>query len=67
MRTLTLGRRSPGKSCRKFASSDIGVDYVGSHDVFLLYVTANFIKEMLASLTFWTKRSWNRKRINVVF
>ena len=67
MRALAQGRQSPGKSCRKFASCDIGVDYVGSHDVLVFYVTANFIKEMLASLTFWTKRRWNGKRINVVF
>lgn len=67
MRTLTLGRKSPGKSCRKFALCDIGVDYVGFYDVLVFYVTANFIKEMLVILTFWTKRSWNGKLVNVVF
>ena len=67
MRTFALRRKSPGKSCRKFASCNIGDDYVGSHDVLVFYVTANFIKEKLTSLTFWAKGSWNGKRINVVF
>ena len=47
-----LTRHSPEKSCRKFASCDEGVEYVGSHDVFVFYVAANFTKEMLAGLNF---------------
>ena len=47
-----LIRHSPEKPCQKFASCDKGVEYVGSHDVFVFYVAANFTKEMMAGLNF---------------
>ena len=47
-----LTRHSPKKPCRKFASCDEGVEYVGSHDVFVFYVAGNFTNEMLAGLSF---------------
>ena len=47
-----LTRHSPEKSCRKFASCDEGAEYVGSHDVFVFYVAANFTNEMMTGLNF---------------
>lgn len=49
---LALTRHSFEKSSQKFASFDKGVEYFGSHDIFVFYVAAKFNEEMLLDLNF---------------
>ena len=47
-----LTRQSPEKSNQKFGSCDKSAKFVGSHDVFVVHVAANFTNEMLSGLNF---------------
>ena len=47
-----LTRHLPIQSCPRTASCDEKAEYVGSHDVFVFYVAANFSMEMLMGLEF---------------
>ena len=48
----TLTRHLPRQSCPRTASCDEKAEYIGSHDVFVFYVAANFTTEMLMGLEF---------------
>ena len=47
-----LTRHLPRQSCPRSASCDEKAEYVGSHDVFVFHVAANFTMEMLMGLDF---------------